>query len=118
VTITNREVVDEFKQAQSQGGGQQIGGGSDPADQDAAGGSSGTGGYGNAQNQSFHQGQTNDPQKPVTRELSRGERFDLEQGGGRGVDSLDEEGDADPEQGERETRGQRFIDEQEPGAGS
>jgi hypothetical protein len=89
VTISNREVRDEFKQAQAQGGGQQLGGGAEAADQDAAGGSSGTGGYGNAQNQSLHQGQPSDPQKPVTRELSRGERFDLEQGGGRAADAVD-----------------------------
>lgn len=96
--ISDREVRDEFKQAQAQGGGQQLGGGAGPADQDAAGGSSGTGGYGNAQNQSFHQGQSTDPQKPVTRELSRGERFDMEQGGGRAADAVDfEAGLADGE---------------------
>jgi len=58
VTISNREIQDEFKQAQAQGSGQQLGGGPGASDRDAAGGSSGTGGYGNAQNQSFHQGQT------------------------------------------------------------
>jgi hypothetical protein len=98
VTITNREVIEEFKQAQGQSGSQ-LGGGPGAADEDAAGGSSGTGGYGNAQNQSLHQGQNGGPDdrpdKPVTRELSRGERFDLEQGGGRGVDSLDADDDVD-----------------------
>jgi hypothetical protein len=93
VTINNNEIRDEFKQAQAQGGGQQLGGAADPADQDAAGGSSGTGGYGNAQNQSFHQGQTGgpdaQPEHPARRELSRGERFDLEQGGGRAADAVD-----------------------------
>jgi hypothetical protein len=89
VPINDREVRDEFKQAQAMGGGQQLGGGPGASDQDAAGGSSGTGGYGNAQNQSFHQGQPSDPQKPVTRELSRGERFDMEQGGGRADDAVD-----------------------------
>ena len=93
MTITNREVIDEFKQAQAQGSGQQIGGGAGSADRDAAGGSSGSGGYGNAQNQSFHQGQTGgpdeSPEHPASRELSRGERFDLEQGGGRGDDAVD-----------------------------
>lgn len=89
MAINDREVREEFKQAQAQGGGQQLGGGPDAADQDAAGGSSGTGGYGNAQNQSFQQGQTTDPQKPVTRELSRGERYDMEQGGGRSADAVD-----------------------------
>ncbi len=104
MTISNREIREEFKQAQAQGGGQQLGGGGNPADQDAAGGSSGAGGYGNAQNQSFHQGQTGgrdeNPSHPARRELSRGERFDLEQGGGRADDAVDfeselQEGDID-----------------------
>jgi hypothetical protein len=93
VTIKDGEIRDEFKQAQALGGGQQLGGGADPADKDAAGGSSGTGGYGNAQNQSFHQGQTGGPDAqpghPAHRELSRGERFDMEQGGGRAADAVD-----------------------------
>lgn len=97
MTISNREIMDEFKEAQAQGGGRQIGGGAEPADQDAAGGSSGTGGYGDAQNQSFHQGQTGGPDEapgpPARRELSRGERYDLEQGGGRADDAVDFEED-------------------------
>jgi hypothetical protein len=36
VTISNREIPDEFKQAQAQGGGQQLGGGAEAGDQDAA----------------------------------------------------------------------------------
>ena len=115
MTITNREVIDEFKQAQAQGGGQQLGGGPEAADQDAAAGSSGTGGYGNAQNQSFHQGQTTDPQKPVTREISRGERYDMEQGGGRASDSLGSDDDLDGDERALHDEGQRFIDEQEQG---
>jgi len=89
VPINDREARAEFKQAQALGGGKQLGGGAEAADQDAAGGSSGAGGYGNAQNQSFHQGQPSDPHKPATRELSRGERFDMEQGGGRADDAVD-----------------------------
>jgi hypothetical protein len=116
VTISNREIRDEFKQAQAQGGGQQLGGGAQPSDQDAAGGSSGTGGYGNAQNQSSHQGQTGGPdegpQHPVRRELSRGERFDLEQGGGRAADAIDVEAGLDDDQQARENRGQEWIDGQ------
>ncbi len=101
MTISNREVTDEFKQAQSQGGASQLGGGADAADQDAAGGSSGTGGYGNAQNQANHQGQ----QQAQTgygsgqdighdASQSRGEAFDEQQGGGRGADSVSGGGDA------------------------
>ncbi len=112
MTISNREVTDEFKQAQSQGGASQLGGGADAADQDAAGGSSGTGGYGNAQNQANHQGQPTDYQKPVTRELSRGERYDMEQGGGRAADAVDFESELQEDEKEREARGQRWIDEQ------
>ena len=109
MTISNQEIRDEFKQAQAQGGGQQLGGGAQASDQDAAGGSSGTGGYGNAQNQSFHQGQTGGPDEqtphPVRRELSRGERFDLEQGGGRADDAVDFE-----EELKEDRQGQDYID--------
>ena len=115
MTITNREVVDEFKQAQAQGAGQQLGGGPGAADQDAAGGSSGSGGYGNAQNQSLHQGQTGGPDEgpshPVTRELSRGERFDMEQDGGRSDDAVDFEEELKEDQQEHQDRGQRWIDD-------
>jgi hypothetical protein len=114
VTISKGEVADEFKQAQAQGGGRQIGGGPEAADQDGAGGSSGTGGYGNAQNQSFHQGGTDDPDKPVTRELSRGERFDLEQGGGRASDALDSD-EAEDRDDQAQDQAQQFIDEHDRG---
>ncbi len=113
MTIKDREIRDEFKQAQAQGGGQQLGGGADPADQDAAGGSSGTGGYGNAQNQSLHQGQTGGPDEnpahPAQRELSRGERFDLEQGGGRAADAVDFEEELKEGQPAQDAA-QEFID--------
>jgi len=95
MAIDNEEVTEEFKlaQTQAQPAERMLGGAPSASDQDAAGGSSGTGGYGNAQNQSFHQGQNGGPdsqaEHPTTRELSRGERFDLEQGGGRGPDSVD-----------------------------
>jgi len=107
--ISDRDVREEFKQAQAQGGGQQLGGGAGPADQDAAGGSSGTGGYGNAQNQSFHQGQTSDHDKPATRELSRGERYDMEQGGGRSADSVDFEEELKEDQRAGQDPAQAFI---------
>jgi len=111
VTIENREVTDEFKQAGAQAGGSQLGGGAEAADQDAAGGSSGTGGYGSAQNQANHQGQPSDYHKPVTRELSRGERYDLEQGGGRAADAIDTEDELTPAERERAELGQRYLDE-------
>jgi hypothetical protein len=116
MAINNREIIDEFKQAQAQGGGQQMGGGPEASDQDAAGGSSGSGGYGDAQNQSLHQGQTGGPDEssdhPARRELSRGERFDLEQGGGRADDAVDLGEELSEDQQERQDRGQRWIDEQ------
>jgi hypothetical protein len=93
--INSEDLRDEFKEAQAQGQAAErmAGGAPSASDQDAAGGSGGTGGYGNAQNQSLHQGQTGGPdanaEHPATRELSRGERFDLEQGGGRGADAVD-----------------------------
>jgi hypothetical protein len=115
MTISNRDVIDEFKQAGAQGSGQQLGGGPGASDQDAAGGSSGTGGYGNAQNQAFHQGQTGGPDQapthPSTRELSRGERYDMEQGGGRADDAVDFEEELKEDQQEHQDRGQRWLDD-------
>lgn len=112
MTIKNSEILDEFKQAQAQGGGSQLGGGPTAADEDAAGGSSGAGGYGNAQDHANLPGQTEDHQKPVTRELSRGDRFDMEQGGGRADDAVDFGDDLQADERERESLGQRFIDDQ------
>ena len=109
MTIKDSEIQDEFKQQQARGGGEQLGGGPGGSDEDAAGGSSGTGGYGNAQNQSFHQGQTGGPDEnvphPASRELSRGERFDMEQGGGRAADGVDFE-----EELQEDRQGQDYID--------
>lgn len=109
MTIKDNEIQDEFRQQQARGGGQQLGGGPGASDEDAAGGSSGTGGYGNAQNQSNHQGQTGGPDEnpphPAHRELSRGERFDLEQGGGRAADGVDFE-----EELQEDRQGQDYID--------
>lgn len=122
MTITNREVIEEFKdaQAQAQTGGRQVGGGPSAADQDAAGGSSGEGGYGAAQIDSLGRGEDGGRHVPGDG-LSRGERFDLEQGGGRGDDALDADGDADAaldpdeplrqDQREHQDQGQRWIDE-------
>jgi hypothetical protein len=131
MSISNREVIDEFKEAQAAGrtGGSQAGGGPSAADQDASGGSSGTGGYGKAQNQSLHQGQEGPGAPLINREeVSRGERFDLEQGGGRGIDALDSDGDDDAaldpdeaireDQQEHQDQGQRWIEEHGDGPGT
>ena len=77
-------------------GGAALGGGAGEADFDQAGGSSGTGGYGNAQNQQNHQGQGQSGAGARDPNQSRGERFDELQGGGRGPGSIADDGDGDP----------------------
>ncbi len=72
---------------QGETGGAQLGGGPDPSDMAAPGGSSGTGGYGNAQNQANHQGQQTGASGHDLGQ-SRGERYDEAQGGGRGPESV------------------------------
>jgi hypothetical protein len=71
-------------------GGAQLGGGAVPSDNAAPGGSSGTGGYGNDQQSVSHQGQDTGATGHDERQ-SRGERFDEEQGGGRGPDSISDD---------------------------
>ena len=123
MTITNQEVIDEFKDAQgmARSGGAQAGGGPSAADQDAAGGSSGGGGYGAAQLDSLGVGEAGGG-APVTGDgLSRGERLDMEANGGRGDDALDADGDEDAaldpdeplkqDSQEHQDQGQRWIDE-------
>ena len=88
--------------------GQPVGGGVGESDISQAGGSSGTGGYGNMQNQANHQGQGSVQSGLAGGDLpegggaatgqSRGERFDEEQGGGRGPGTMarwDENGAGD-----------------------
>lgn len=99
--------------------GSQAGGGPGKSDQAEAGGSSGTGGYGKAQNQQFHQGQEGqlgqsgygsgaEPQQ------SRGEKFDENQGGGRGGDSVTGETTSAAERDEEQTRqGDEFLADQQ-----
>jgi hypothetical protein len=72
---------------QGETGGAQLGGGPGQSDMAAPGGSSGTGGYGKGQNQANHQGQQTGI---IGRDAGqgRGERFDEEQGGGRGASSV------------------------------
>ena len=75
---------------QGETGGTQIGGGPEQSDMAAPGGSSGSGGYGKGQNQANHQGQQTGATGHDMRQ-SRGERFDEEQGGGRGPGSVSSE---------------------------
>jgi hypothetical protein len=79
----------EFTRDQNQGqkGGTQMGGGPEPSDMASPGGSSGSGGYGNAQNQANHQGQEVRPSGHDMHQ-SRGELFDEQQGGGRDAASV------------------------------
>ena len=70
-------------------GGRQVGGGPSAADMAAPGGSSGTGGYGKAQNQQLHQGQ---------------------QGGGRGDESVSSEDDLGEDQAAHQDRGQSVAE--------
>ena len=93
--------------------GSQAGGGPGPSDMAAPGGSSGTGGYGEAQNQQFHQGQ-NDRGTPASGGdgLARGDRFDEAQGGGRSSDrvSAGEADDFASDQAEHQDRGQSVAE--------
>jgi hypothetical protein len=95
MTISSEEVQAEFKAAREQGrsAGQMAGGAPSDSDQDAAGGSGGTGGYGTSPDTGLAQNRANgpdsNPEHPATRELSRGERFDADQGGGRASDAVD-----------------------------
>ena len=120
MAISDREVIEEFREQQklAQTGGRMIGGGPGVSDQDSAGGSSGTGGYGNAQNQQFHQGQNDGPDSQMAHGvnpdgLSRGERFDLEQGGGRSSDELDTTNELEEDQQAHQDRGQSIAEDQE-----
>ena len=72
---------------QGETGGAQLGGGAGQSDMEAPGGSSGSGGYGKAENQAHHQGQQTGPTGHTIGQ-SRGERFDEEQGGGRDASSV------------------------------
>ncbi len=66
------------------------GGGPVESDMASPGGSSGSGGYGNAQNQANHQGQQVRPSGHDMHQ-SRGELFDEQQGGGRGPGSVSDD---------------------------
>jgi len=117
MAISDREVIEEFRDQQklAQTGGRMIGGGAGRSDLDSAGGSSGTGGYGNAQDQ---QSQDSGPDSRAAfganpDGLSRGERFDVAQGGGRGPDELDTTNELEEDQQAHQDRGQSIAEDQE-----
>lgn len=95
-------------------GGRQVGGGPSPSDMAAPGGSSGTGGYGNAQNQQLHQGQQDATLSGGRGEEweERGERFDEAQGGGRGEESVSADTDLAADQAAHQDRGQTVAREE------
>ena len=105
----------ERNHAGSHVGGSQAGGGPGPSDMAAPGGSSGSGGYGEAQNQQFHQGQQEKASpRSSDDDSSRGERFDEAQGGGRGVEP--EQGDEfASDQAEHQDRGQSVAETESGG---
>jgi hypothetical protein len=72
---------------QGESSGSQLGGGPTQSDMANPGGSSGTGGYGKDQQSANNQGQAQGSTGHDERQ-SRGERFDEEQGGGRGSESI------------------------------
>lgn len=111
----SEELPRNQEQSGNTSGGRQVGGGPSPSDTRAPGGSSGTGGYGNAQNQQFHQGQqeADEGNARVEPELSRGERFDEAQGGGRGSVSVGADDDTlRRDQAAHQDRGQSIADEE------
>jgi hypothetical protein len=94
--------------------GRQAGGGPTASDRAASGGSSGVGGYGKAQNQQFHQGQQRDgPSGGASgEELSRGDRFDAQQGGGRDASSVGGDDDLERDKAAHQDRGQGIAEEE------
>ncbi len=108
----------ESKRLERHTGGSQAGGGPGPSDMAAPGGSSGTGGYGQAQNQQFHQGQQESgTPRQGSDGGSRGQRFDEAQGGGRGPEQVtqnDEDAFAS-DQVEHQDRGQSIAESETEG---
>ncbi|HEX8443364.1 MAG TPA: hypothetical protein VF631_06935 [Allosphingosinicella sp.] len=100
-------------------GGTQAGGGPGASDQRTPGGSSGTGGYGNAQNQANHQGQDNPYGGAQSgygsgQDLDRGAAFDAQQGGGRSADDIDiEQSPADQRDAEQTAEADEFLQDQQ-----
>jgi len=110
------DLGEELPRNQEQSGtppaGRQVGGGPSEADMAAPGGSSGSGGYGAAQNQQLHQGQNDGSLSGGRGEewQSRGDRFDEAQGGGRGDRSISSEDDLGEDQAAHQDRGQSVAE--------
>ncbi len=109
--IDREEVRRETQQTGTGDGGSQLGGGPTQSDMEAGGGSGSGGGYRHAQNQQNHQGQDL-PGYGSSPDQSRGERFDEEQGGGRGAESVSGAEEFARDQEEHQDRGQRWIEEE------
>ena len=116
------DLSDETPRGQEQsgqsGGGRQIGGGPSASDMAAPGGSSGTGGYGNAQNQQFHQGQQDGSLSGRDSDpaLDRAERLDEQQAGGRGDNAVTMKADdLEADQAAHQDRGQSVAEEESQG---
>jgi hypothetical protein len=100
-------------------GGTQTGGGHGKSDQQNPGGSSGTGGYGEGQNQANHQGQDNPYGGAQSgygsgQDLDRGAAYDAQQGGGRSSDDIDGDQSADDERDAEQTaQADAFLQDQQ-----
>ena len=100
-------------------GGTQAGGGPGTSDKGAPGGSSGTGGYGKAQNQANHQGQDNPYGGAQSgygsgQDLDRGQAFDAQQGGGRSADDVDvDQSEADQRDARETAQADEFLADQQ-----
>ncbi len=110
--IDRDELRQDTQQTTTGEGGAQQGGGPAQSDMAAPGGSSSGGGYRHAQNQQNHQGQ-DVPGGTISPQQSRGERFDEQQGGGRGADSVSDEGELAEDQQQHQDRGQRWLEEEQ-----
>ena len=108
---TSADTPRSQQQAGLSGSGRQVGGGPSPSDTSAPGGSSGSGGYGKTLETQMQGTQDRTLSGGRSEErLSRGERFDEQQGGGRGPDSVSrDEDELERDQGEHQDRGQTIA---------
>ena len=91
--------------------GRQAGGGPSAPDRDAAGGSSGAGGYGKAEKPQSYEAQLDALSGQRSDEdLTRGERLDEQQGGGRGEDEVSAPDDLAADQAAHQDRGQSVAE--------
>ncbi len=100
-------------------GGTQAGGGPGASDNKAPGGSSGTGGYGQGQNQANHQGQDNPYGNAQSgygsgQDLDRGQSYDAQQGGGRSAEDVDgDQSEADRRDAQQTAQADEFLKDQQ-----